>query len=389
MDLEEYHFRLIPIETLNFIFSYIDIALLVSNRVISRFFRKTIDRIIRVYYRDDFFQYLFRVPNLSVATLQLYLDNVSFSDNNQHEKLAYIILAAFVNKYITFVSEIIKAIVKNSTITLPFDNISDIVNNTFIKQLPMSCADVIDLHEYCRIWIVSALNADRIDIISTMYPDAPIDKDELFQKFAKAFYLSSLDIYYNEDANDRFSKYCIMYAEIYWKHSKKMAYYGKRSLGYRIGIQINHYDMLQDHMRCALYGGNLDIFYWFLENYLPGQHVRDYHKMITICLLRGNHISKYRTYLHTYYKCNSLNKSYITIPMFENSCKLQDKTITIDDIFTNESAGNINLPRLSLETFEFYLQKFNLKGCLPDSDCHIGIASIAIYEKYLTDNKPK
>jgi hypothetical protein len=55
--------------------------------------------------------------------------------------------------------------------------------------------------------------------------------------------------------------------------------------------------------------------------------------------------------------------------------------MVITDIFTNKSASGIDLPKLSLATFEYYLKKFNLKGDI--SNCQAGIASIEIYEKYL------
>jgi hypothetical protein len=312
--------------------------------------------------------------------LQSYLDIISFSDNDRHEKLAYIMLAGFTHQYREFVSYMIQVIVKNFNSVLDYNlNYNGCVpQNKFIQQIPKhdirSCTNIINFHEYCKIWVLAVLSTNKMNIIYDMYPTAPIKKHKLFIKFAE--YLSIMEDYTKRQK----------YIELFHNHTKKIVYcdaqlYLKECMRNEVYKRmIKNRDRLDQHIRCALYGGNWDIFCKLLQSYLPHIFKNDfvsYHKTITICLLRGNHVTKYQKYLSMINK----NRSHTTIP---NVYEVYDYNMRVSDIFTNQSANHISLPKLSLGTFEYYLRQFNLEGGLPNSDCHIGIAAIEIYEKYLT-----
>jgi hypothetical protein len=376
------HHAYLPKDTINFILSHLDIISLMTTRTICQYIHQTVDKIIHEDSPNYFYRHLFRIPNLSLQTLQSYFKNVSLSDNDRHVKFAHVMLAAFKNQHIEFVLEIINVITqKNMGTTFEFYlNYRECVTmNTFLKKIPTikPYIRIINFYEYCKIWVLSALSVSDMDLIHFMYPHAPVRKLELFINFTTYF----------DFANDNFDKktktYYIEYMDLFENHYKKMMYqnvpddfvYGCLYAPQCGKILKNHCDVYP-YLRCALYGGHLTTAYRLIKNHFPHQQPIQMYKLITTCLLRCNHIEAFQNYV-------------TDIGLHQHLYKYLNQELKVDDIFTNQYADGINLPKLSLATFDFYLQKFGLEGKIPDSDCHIGIADIAIYEKYLTDQKPK
>lgn len=101
----------IPIDVVTRIFLYVDGKSLLESMSVCRFFARIIDKIIFEALHDDMHQHLFQIENITIEILTKYL-----SHSNNEEKLANLILAAYVSNNYEIIDKII------------YDRITKIIN---------------------------------------------------------------------------------------------------------------------------------------------------------------------------------------------------------------------------------------------------------------------
>jgi hypothetical protein len=350
----EYQLQLIPNEIINIILSYLDGDDLMPNRTVCRIFYQMINKLIyagvHVGEHYNIFRYLFRIPNLSLSALQFYLNDISFSDDNLHEKFAHVMLASFTNQYIAFVSEIIVLIIKNTKgrgIKIPRmkNSIFATKNNMFFKQALRG--NFIDRDEYCVIWLITILSAGRMDLVYLMYPDAPVNEHLLLLQLGETYnFIRYDDLPTRKKYSGKYDRICSNYLKkmVLNYDQKYIASCIAHPLYAKIIVDLPS-DVINQCMRYALYRGNLNMFNYLFKTRFPQKHFRELHKTVTICLLRCNHISEYLVYKRS---------------CADNICQLIDLNMKVDDI-ENFGADDFDLPPLSLETLEFCAQNFHKK----------------------------
>jgi hypothetical protein len=243
MDLNQHYFQLIPIEAINHILLYLDGDLLMMIRSVSLFFYQMINKIINNGTHHDIFDYLFRIPNLSLSTLRSYLNTISFLDTDYGTKLSHLMLSAFTNQHITFVSEILEAI-KNSkpgyqglsNWIMPWPHC--LTENMFFKQLPSAdmetCITNMKFYMFCFDWITILLSAGRMDVIHNMYPNTRIVR---CKGGIRIYFGFSVCSHKNEN------KYFLRYEKLFTVQSR-YEYDRKKASTYRLGYgtcQVKYY----------------------------------------------------------------------------------------------------------------------------------------------------
>ena len=114
----------------------------------------------------------------------------------------------------------------------------------------------------------------------------------------------------------------------------------------------------------ALYAGHLKLFLKIFKILRPQHFLGEYHQIVSIGLLRHNHVAQYKDYLQM-------------IPAY---CRKQ--IIRVPEIFISDTdylSNMIDQPktRISKETFDFCVQNFGFK--------HVSLMPNAYYEKYLAN----
>ena len=130
-------------------------------------------------------------------------------------------------------------------------------------------------------------------------------------------------------------------------------------------------ELASTYQYIALCGGHYDLFVKICKatnTYIDRQQ-KDFYKHNCAGLLRYNHIDQYRAYKRT-------------IP----SALASNLKIRVYNIFQNElSISGIDLPQLSLTTFEFLITEFKLRPKIPTPNYHVGLMNIDVYKKYITN----
>ena len=123
-------------------------------------------------------------------------------------------------------------------------------------------------------------------------------------------------------------------------------------------VRLNKkYGEMNRYAYVALCGGHLTLFRTIFYNCHGLISMGDFDVIICIGLLRYNHVDQYRDYIRTISLINRSN-------------------IIFEDIFSIELSIDIDLPKLSVSTFEFLIKEFDLR---------VEKTNIGPYEKYLTD----
>lgn len=353
-------------DVLNCIFSYVNVETLIQSMSVSKVFARTIDKTIKGATRNDILKHLFQIKMLSIETLRKYASQII-----DHTQCAHLMLAACISGNTAFVSELIPLIIKNSY----SDGWSKYLNGKFLKNtyyleniffnyIPIETVDrdLINFKYYFDQWLVTLLYMKQLNILDQMYSHR-VNRCQIYD------YIALIPIVTLAPKKDDMLR-------IIDNHIKKMIYdYDTDILTYetRWGTvtKLRTNEKINQFVAYALYGGHLDLFMERFQN--QGKNIRRYHKLITICLLRCNHIKQYKTYTST----------IIT----DHYYRIIDHHIRFENIFIDlPKIDNVTLPLISLETFEFCVQEFGLEAKIPRNKQWIKMASPEILNKYSVDN---
>ena len=273
-----------------YILSRVDVRSLWQLVTVCRHFTFIINRIVLNAVRNDIIEYLFRIPTLSSKTLEKYL---SYTLTNDH--VANLMLAAFTSNNHATVLKIIESQTCGGFYPLSQDTILNsnldfvisplFYDNMFLSTIPFKLVPAstvsINYRKYFETWLITILNANRIDILDQMYPFERTTKYKIFDYVPTINSFSAA----NQVTIDN--------------HIKKMLYEGNVGIiqYYRKYVFTKCSNIWKNIMKSIiylLYGGHLD---FFLECFINQQKIIvHYHKFIVCCLLRCNHIDQYEAY---------------------------------------------------------------------------------------------
>jgi len=375
-------------DTMICIFSHVDGLSLIRSMVTCRFFRLTIDKIIREAMHHDMYEHLFQIKPLTIDILQKYLQH---ADNNN--ELANLMLAAYLSNHLEFISIIIDDAI---TRTRPpsfklFDGGPDHDKRNFFKS--NFIFNSIPQHKYHNVnisinfkeclvaWLFTLYNANRMDLFYRMYPN-------LHGYVPDKWYIFDCSSYLFSDRDIIKIDNCI----------KKASYHGETDLFHydKIHKQKNYISTkLETYIIYALYGGHYTLFTeWYGRKYQSIKHTcqqldgkelvgrdyerqsldqfrRSFHKIIVTGLLRCNHLGHYKTYKSTIF----YNAYY----------RVTDRHISFSDIFINlPITDTIILPLVSLDTFQLCIQEFATRAYIPQQ--YVSILESNICQQYTIIN---
>lgn len=137
--------------------------------IVSKFFARVTDKIIKGALRNDIFEYVFRIKTLSVMTLRKYAAQITNST-----QCAHLMLAAGVSGNTVFISELIPLIIKNIE---PENSSSKFLENLYCQEniffnyIPKDTVGYkfIDFNYYFKIWLITLLRTKQLNVLDQMY----------------------------------------------------------------------------------------------------------------------------------------------------------------------------------------------------------------------------
>ena len=281
------------------------------------------------------------IPNMSHDFLLALLNHTSLHVWDQR---AHLMLAAIISGKTDIVYQIIKQDVTRLIFT------AEISDSLSIKDILGPCDNYYiqeNIRLYRAIWFRTTLNTNQLGIIRTIYPDAPIEKSKL---------LCWMEDTYNFIADN---DYLI-----------KMARSGEFEMFRYLVNHNNKYHkkifaiiLLESLIACAIYGNNMKLYQYLVDLY-PYSRQRIYY--LNICFLQINRVDLYIQF-------------QVGTPCHYHSLK---------HLFFYDHALPIEtLPPISLPTFEYYVERYNLSTklcCITRLGYPMQALSIGIYQKYLT-----